>query len=177
MEADQISEVISLGKRPWYLLHTKPRAEKKIAEWLKFYHYFYHLPTYIKRVKVQRRKVKRIMPLFPGYEFARLLPEERLNILKTNLLVRTIFIAQPRVVIHQLRQIKNATKHRPIVKVSHSFKAGDKVKILYGPMRGVEGVVKREGPQATLCLNVDILGTCVEVAISPEELEAAKVEE
>lgn len=174
MEADQIGEMISVGKRPWFLLHTKPRAEKKVAEWLIRYNYFYHLPTYVRRTKVKNRKIKRILPLFPCYEFAKLLPDERVKMLQTNLLVRTIFIANPRPVIHQLRQIKNAAKHRPVVNVTHLFKTGDKVKILFGPMRGIEGIVKRDGPQATLCLNVDILGACVEVAISPEDLEAVK---
>ena len=54
------------GRRTWYVLHVKPRTEKKTVEYLRTYGYFYHLPVYLKITKVQRRKVKREHPLFPG---------------------------------------------------------------------------------------------------------------
>ena len=40
--------------------------------WLEIYKYPRYLPTYTKVRKVQRRKVRRELPLFPGYVFARL---------------------------------------------------------------------------------------------------------
>lgn len=162
--------------KDWYVFHVKPRSEKKVAEWLAFYRFFCHLPLYLKVTKVQRRKVRRYLPLFPGYVFTRLKPDGRVTMLKTNLLVRTIAIPPGRVreVVHQLRQIKNATRKTRVVRVAHTFKAGDRVRITMGVMRGTEGYVKREGPNATLCLNCDILGASVEVAISPADLEAAE---
>ena len=51
------------------------------------------------------------------------------------------------------------------------FKAGDYVRVKFGPMRGVEGYVRREGPNATICLNVEILGAAVEMSISPDDVE------
>lgn len=158
-------------KRTWYVLYVKPRTEKKVVEWMKFYRFFYHLPLYLKIRKVQRRKVRVYLPLFPGYVFTRLNPDERLTILKTNLIISTIQVDKPRKMIHQLRQIKNATRNGPVVKVHHSFKEGDLVKITSGAFRGVEGVVKREGAKATLCLNCEILGASVEVAVSPADVE------
>ena len=38
-------------------------------------------------------------------------------------------------------------------------------------MRGTEGYVKRDGPHATLCLNVDMLGMAVEMSVSPADIE------
>ncbi len=161
-------------KRDWYVLHTKPRAEKKVAQWLGFYKYFCHLPLTMHIRKTQRRKVKVLLPLFPGYVFSRLLPEERINILKTNLIAKTIPVQHPRLMIHQLRQIRKATSRVPDVKVVHSFRKGQLVRVTAGVMRGVEGYVKRDGPNATLCINVDILNSTVEVAISPADLEDAQ---
>ena len=158
-------------KRDWYVLHTKPRAEKKVAQWLGFYRFFCHLPLTMKIRKTQRRKVKTYVPLFPGYVFSALLPEERVTMLKTNLIVKTIHVQHPRPMIHQLRQIKNATRRTSNVKVVHHFQTGDLVRITGGPMRWIEGYVKRNGPNATLCINVDILSATVEVAISPADLE------
>ena len=93
--------------------------------------------------------------------------------LKTNLLVHTIFVTQPRQMIHQLRQVEHATRTAAEIRRVSLFKEGDYVRVKLGPMRGMEGYVRREGPNATICLNVEILGSAVEMAISPEDLEKA----
>ena len=165
----------SVGRRrTWFVLHVKPRTEKKVARFLRSYRYFCHLPMYVKVTKVQRRKVRRELPIFPGYVFTRLFPEERIRMLETNLLVRTINVPNPREMIHQLRQIAHAAKGRTDMRpMKHLFKAGDYVRVKYGPLRGTEGYVKRDGAHATLCLNVEILGASVEISISPEDVEKA----
>ena len=159
------------GRRTWYVLHVKPRTEKKVFDYLRIYGYFRHLPVYTKITNVQRRKVRRELPLFPGYVFTKLFPDERIKMLQTNLIVRTITVLHPREMIHQLRQIAHAGRRDPEMRPSHPFKEGDYVRIKYGPLRGTEGYVKREGAHATLCLNVEILGAAVEISISPEDLE------
>lgn len=161
-------------KRDWYVLHVKPRTEKKVMRYLQEYGYFRHLPVYVKVTKVQRRKVRRELPLFPGYVFTRLLSGERLKMLQTNLLVRTIPVPQPRTMIHQLRQISRAARAAPDLKPAVMFKEGDYVRVKYGPLRGTEGYVRRQGAGATICMNVDILGTAVEMSISPADLEKAE---
>jgi len=160
-------------KRDWYVLHVKPRTEKKVFVFLERYGYFRHLPILVKVTKVQRRKVRRELPLFPGYVFTRLLPEERVRMLQTNLIVRTIPVPQPREMIHQLRQIKRASSvvGTEMKKLAHMFKAGDLVRVTGGPMRGVEGYVKYDGTRAAICLNVEILGAAVEVTVSPDVIE------
>ena len=159
--------------RNWNVLHVKPRTEKKVFAFLTGLGCFRYLPLYVKVTKVQRRKVRRELPVFPGYVFARLSPDERLAALRTNHLVRTIPVMQPREMIHQLRQIAHAGRSGRNMRRVNPFKAGDFVRIKYGPMRGTEGYVKREGAKATICMNVEILGAAVEVEISPEDVELA----
>jgi hypothetical protein len=45
---------------------------------------------------------------------------------------------------------------------------------MYGPLCGTVGYVKRIGARATLCINVDILGSSVEVSVSSADLEPFK---
>ena len=162
----------AVKRRAWFVLHVKPRTEKKAVLFLRRYGCFYHLPVYLKVTKVQRRKVKRELPVFPGYVFTRLSADERLDMFKTNLLVRAIYVPRPREMIHQLRQVARALKGLPDLRpVQHLFKEGDYVRVLYGPLRGTEGYVKREGAHATLCLNVEILGASVEISIAPSDVE------
>jgi transcription antitermination factor NusG len=158
-------------KRDWYVLHVKPRTEKKVAQYLLSYGYFCHLPLYTKIAKVQRRKVKRRLPLFPGYVFTRLLPDERVKMLQTNLIVKTIFAKYPRKMIHQLRQIAHAARGDTTMMPIDLCKVGDYVRVISGPMRGTEGYIQRKGREASLCLNVEILGVAVEVAVSPYDVE------
>ena len=153
------------------MLHVKPRTEKKVMLYLARYGCFRYLPLVLKVTRAQRRKVRRFVPVFPGYVFSRLSPEERVEMLKTNLIVSTIPVTRPREMIHQLRQIEHAAKHSPDIRLTQLFKEGDYVRVISGPMRGTEGYVRREGSGATICLNVEILGVAVELSVSPEDLE------
>jgi transcription antitermination factor NusG len=158
-------------RRDWFVLHVKPRTEKKTVDYLRCYRCFYHLPTYLKVTRVQRRKVRRELPLFPGYVFTRLSPAERLSMLRTNLVVDVLAVPRPRQMIHQLRQIARAARAAgPLTPIAPCC-VGDYVRVLSGPLRGTEGYVLRRGRDASLCLNVEILGTAVEVSVSPADLE------
>ena len=147
--------------REVYVLHVKPRTEKKVLTYLKAYRCVRYLPLYTKVAKVQRRRVKRELPLFPGYVFACLNPEQRRKMLQTNLLVRTLPVPNPRELVHQLRQVSKTTKATANVKVVNPFKAGDFVRLKSGPLFGLTGYVRREGARATIVVNVDILGQAV----------------
>jgi transcription antitermination factor NusG len=158
-------------KRIWYVLHVKPRTEKKAAEYLKRYRIWHHLPLYRKVTRVQRRKVVRDLPLFPGYVFVKMNPVERVEMLKTNLVVRTIEVPQPRKMIHELRQIAHAGRAAKEIRTVEKFTAGDLVRITCGPLYGVEGYVKRDEGKTMIVLNVEILCQAVAVSILPSWCE------
>ena len=164
------------GLRRWLVLHVKPRTEKKAMQRLSRCRGFHYLPTYVKVTKVQRRKVRRQLPLFPGYVFAHLSPVECTDILRSNLVVRTIPDPFPRETVHQLRLIARAARFAPEIRpLQQTFREGERVLVKYGPLRGTVGYVKRDEGRATLCINVDILGSSVAVSMSPGDLE--KVDE
>ena len=158
-----------------YVLHVKPRTEKKVMAYLERYRLIRYLPLYVKVTKVQRRKVRRELPIFPGYVFTCLTPEQRVLMLRTNLLVRTIPVINPRELVHELRQISRVLKvpRLEMKMLAHTFKAGDYVRVKAGALRGTEGYVKYDGDQAHVCLNVEILGAAVAITISPADIEKA----
>lgn len=152
----------------WYVLHVKPRTEKKVLAYLARYGAWRYVPMYVKETRVQRRKVRTLLPLFPGYVFARLNPEQRLNMLKTNLLVRLIEIPYPRETIHQLRQIAHAGRLAPLTP-RESFHPGEEVRVKAGPFYGLTGRIDQVTSE--LILEVNILGRAVSVAINPDDCE------
>ena len=158
-------------RRTWYVLHVKPRTEKKVDDFLGCLHVFHYLPLVRKVSKVQRRRVVRYLPVFPGYVFTRLFPEERFRVLETRQVVRTIAVDNPRRMIHQLRQVEHARRLPVDLQAVETFEPGERVKVVSGPLRGLEGQVRHRGGAATLVLTVDILGRALEAAVSPIDLQ------
>lgn len=155
-------------KRRWYVLHVKPRTEKKAEEWLKIFRLWHYLPIYEKVTRVQRRKVVRRIPVFPGYVFACMNGDERLKMLRTQLVVRMIDVPRQRELIHQLRQVAKAGKRGAEMRTVEKFAVGDFVRVVHGPFYGIEGYIKRDDGKATIVLNVEILGQAVAVSITPD---------
>ena len=160
-----------LRRRTWYVLHVKPRTEKKVNDYLSLLRVFHYLPLVRKETKTQRRRIVRYLPVFPGYVFTRLFPDERIRVLGTKQIVRTIEVSDPRRMIHQLRQVEHASRLPADLRVIESFKPGEFVKVVSGPLRGLEGQVVRRGAETSLVLTVDILGRALEAAVSPSDLQ------
>ena len=157
-------------RRIWYVLHVKPRTEKLVDEDLAHMRVFHYLPLLRKVKKVQRRKVVRHVPVFPGYVFTRLFPEERTAIIRTQHIVRTIEVKDPRRMIHQLRQINHACRLPADFRLAESFAEGECVRVAFGPLRGLEGRVLRKGRATSIVLTVDILGRAIEATVAPGDL-------
>lgn len=151
--------------RTWYVLHVKPRAEKKVDDFLAALRVFHYLPLLRKETKVQRRKVVRFLPAFPGYVFTRLSQEERAQVFGTRNVVRTIPVAQPRRMIHQLRQVEHALRLPADLRAVEHFTEGEYVRIVSGPLRGLEGRVRQIGGSASIVLSVDILGQAIAASV------------
>lgn len=157
--------------RTWYVLHVKPRTEKLVDEYLSALRVFHYLPVFKKVSKVQRRRVVRYLPMFPGYVFTRLFPDERRRMLETHLIVHAIEVSQPRRMIHQLRQIRRAVMLPVDLKLVQNFVAGEYVRVVSGPLCGVEGQVIRHGAESKLILSVDILGRALEASVLPTDIQ------
>ena len=153
----------------WYIISTKPRAEKKLQAILHILHILHVLPTYVKVRKVQRRTVKADIPIFPGYLMARLSSEDRLNVLKTNLATAVIPLSNARVALHQLHQVMKAAKETEDFRLVVPTEAGDSVRIVNGPMKGLQGRVKTVEGKTILTVNVEAFGGAIEVQVSPED--------
>ena len=158
-------------RRTWYVLHVKPRAEKKVDDFLAALRVFHYLPLLRKETRVQRRKVVRFLPAFPGYVFTRLSQEERAQVFGTRNIVRTIPVAQPRRMIHQLRQVEHALQFPADLRAVEHFTEGEYVKVVSGPLRGLEGQVRRVGNSASIVLSVDILGQAIEASVDLRDVK------
>ena len=83
----------------------------------------------------------------------------------------TIPLDRPRPVIHQLRQVVRAMKSAQELKnVPMADKAGRFVRIKSGPMAGLEGYLVKKGDAYSMVVNMDALGTAIEVSVAAEDV-------
>lgn len=124
------------------------------------------------RVRTTQRGARRMrnVPLLPGYIFMRLNASERLRALQTNFIMSVIYVARPRQLVHELCQLKFATKRNAEFKPVETFVEGDAVKLKSGPFAGMEGVFVRKGRDYGFVLNITIIGKSIEVNVDPRDV-------
>lgn len=155
----------------WYILYLRPRCEKKIAEFCGIHAMRYYLPLRKETKVYQRRKVAVEKPLFPSYIFSSFDGEGRLNLLKTNNVLRILEPPSRRQLLRELAQVRQALNVDPSLVSCLALRRGRRVKIHAGPFMGVEGVIQSLRGRTKVCLNVDMIGRAVAVEVNREFLK------
>jgi len=68
----------------WYVAHTRPRREKKLAEYCEREEFRVTLPCYRAVHKYRGKTVTFLKPLFPGYVFLQLLVHQRQKVYQSD---------------------------------------------------------------------------------------------
>ena len=146
----------------WWVLHTRPRAEKTLARQLLRRSLAWFLPLYQRRWRWKDRVQSSFVPLFPSYLFLLGDYDARLVALETNLVVRAIPVEDQR----QLHQ-DLASVYRLIAAKAPLLpgEPGMRVEITSGAFAGLEGTILRRRQGLRLQVEVHFLqrGVSVEV--------------
>ena len=158
---------------PWYVLHAKPRCEKKAAKICLDSEIRHYLPLRQSRPKQRKgqRRVSFDIPLLPGYLFARCNAAERLALLRSGYLVRTIDVVDQIQLLDELRQIYLASAGPTDLTLYPQLKRGRKIRVVRGPLSGVSGQISSRKETFRLVLNVSILGTAVAAEVDMDDVE------
>ena len=141
----------------WFVCHTKPRCEKKFAALLvleKFTHYLALIES-VRRYGSQKKTFTK--PLFSGYVFARLEPEKKDRIYQQDLLVRAMMVQNEPVFLRQLEAIKLICASGMEAALHPLMKKGTHVRVLGGPLHGLEGYVDDPANPQGIVVSVDVL--------------------
>jgi transcription antitermination factor NusG len=155
----------------WHVLYLKPRTEKKVAGYCDIVGLNHYLPLRRETKIYQRRKVTVDKPVFPGYFFAAFDRAGRLEVLKTNNVVRIIDPPDQAQFLHELEQVRLALDVDPTLGAVEAIKAGKRVMIKGGPFMGIEGMVAVVRGPGRVLLNVDIIGQAVVVEVDRDLLQ------
>jgi len=158
----------------WYLLYTRPKQEKRVAESLADNHVSYYLPLQsATRVWADRVKVVRV-PMFPSYVFVNLKSQaeyfEGLN--ADGVLQYVKFGGQnARVSDLVINDLKLVAEHGTNVEVSFSrFEQGQKLTIADGPFSGMHCEVIRYNNKDKILVRFDLLQRSILMEVPQNKL-------
>jgi transcription antitermination factor NusG len=155
----------------WWVVHTKSRNEKALAQDLISSDINYFLPMSW-RVRHQRgRKIRSLLPLFSGYLFFCGEENQRISLLKTNRVANLIEVKDQGKLVDELLQIAQALAAGADLRPHQYISAGKRCRVTAGPLLGLEGIVIRSKSGAHLVLQVDILGQATSVEIETDIIE------
>src|SRR5579863_3864988 len=160
-------------ERRWYAVFTVPRNEKAIEKHLSLREIDCFLPTYeTYRVWKNRQHVKVVLPLFPAYLFVCIDRKERARVLQSPGVLHIVGNSReplplPDSEIEFLRSDFFRRKAEPY----QELLIGQKVRIVRGIMRGVEGVLVRKNNRLRFVMSVSLINQNAAVEVCSEDLE------
>jgi transcriptional antiterminator RfaH len=160
-----------MGELPWYVAHTRPRCEKKLVEYCQRQGFSVTLPCYRSVKKYDRKTVVFEKPLFPNYVFLRLEPQQRQKVFQSDYVANLLEVTDQELFEQQLGDILRSLESETEVLLAPQIKAGMRVKITTGPLRGLEGFVENRSGVTYVNLRLDFIGQAVAVRVEASHLE------
>jgi transcription antitermination factor NusG len=151
----------------WGAVYTRHQHEKAISEMLEAKGFEVFLPLYESTRKWKDRRKVLSLPLFPCYVFVRGAHERRLPVLTTPG-VHMIISRGERVATvpdEEIEAIRRIVEGQLSVEPHPFLRCGERVRVVRGPLEGVEGVLTRKKNQYRLVLSVEMLVQSVAVEI------------
>lgn len=156
------------GRRPdrqWRVIYTKSRQEKAVARGLLGQEISFYLPLVKKTTVYRRSRFTSRIPLFAGYVFMYGSEEERARSLTTNRISRILVVGDSDRLFDDLRRISKLIASDAPLTVESRLVPGDRVRVRYGSLAGIDGTVLTRCGKTRLVVSVDFLqqGASVEI--------------
>jgi transcription antitermination factor NusG len=130
--------------------------------------------TFVPLYKMRRRwsdRVKELeLPLFAGYLFCRLDPANRLGALTSPGVVRIVGVGKSPVPVddQEIASVRSIVESGLQAEPHVYLHVGEQVRITYGPLRGLSGILLEKPGQQRLVVGVTLLRRSVAVSIEEE---------
>lgn len=158
---------------PWFALRIRSRFEKATASILRIKGFEEFSPMYRSRRNWSDRVKEVDLPLFPGYLFCRLNPQDRFPILSTPGVVSIVGIGktpQP-VEDHEMEQIQAILASGIPAQPWPFLAVGQRVRISEGSLAGLEGLLVNIKNSFRLVVSVTLLQRSVAVEIDRDRVQ------
>lgn len=156
----------------WFAITTRYKHEKKVHELLNCKGYTCYLPLYNKISYWKDRKKKIQQPLFNCYLFVNIDLRYKTEILETSGVVKFVSFSHGPVPIpeNQIELIKSLLDKDRKIEANYSFAKGQKVKVIHGPFKGLDGMFFDTKDESRLVITLDSLNQSIAVEINADEI-------
>ena len=158
----------------WYAAYTCANHEKRVREQLELRGVDSFLPLYETMRRWKDRRMRLQLPLFPGYVFARMVLQDRLQVLQVPGVVRLVgFNGRPAALPDEEIEGLRKGLTSGVVAEPHPFlTVGRRVRIKSGPLAGREGVLLRKKGSFRVVLSIELIFRSVVVDVAEGNLES-----
>jgi transcription antitermination factor NusG len=156
----------------WFALQVKCRYEKIIAEILQNKHYEAFAPRSLRRDDSGNSVQEMEAVLFPGYVFAKFDPRFRLPLLMTPGVHKVVSYGRTPAPLstREIDEIKAVLECRVPLEPCPYLTEGDRVRIVKGPLKGLEGVLIQFRSFYRVVLSVSLIRRSVRVDVDRDIL-------
>jgi transcription antitermination factor NusG len=156
----------------WYAIWTRSRHEKYVRDQLAGQGIEPLLPL-VRRVHQWKDRKKEVeLPLFPGYCFARFAWKDRLHALRAPGVVRVIGgSSRPEPIPDQEIEAIIKLMNHTLPYDSHPYlREGMRVRIIRGPLEGVEGILVRKDNHHRVVMGVHLIQQAAAVEVDSADI-------
>ena len=158
---------------PWWIAHTKARAERALAWDLLRQRIGYFLPLAGRTTVWAGRRRTSSVPVFPSYLFFCGTRDDRQAVLATGRVCQVIEIREQARLVGEMQAVYRAIGSKLQLETYPFTAVGRRCRIARGAMRGTEGVVIRKDDVTRLVLSVSLLGQSVALQVPADVIEPA----
>jgi len=154
----------------WYAITVQHQHERAVESALRWKKLETLVPRYRSRRRWSDRAKEILLPLFSGYVLCRFKLAERISVLNTPG-VRSLvgFGGAPAAIAdQQIADIRAIADSGLGLGPWPFLKAGDRVRVERGPLRGIEGTLLREPDRLRLIVTVDLLQRAMAIELDAD---------
>jgi len=156
----------------WYAVMVKHQHERPLESALRHKGFEALAPFYRTRKRWSDRVKEIELPLFPGYLFCHFHFDQRIGVLDIPGISRVVSFNGCPVPIptEEIAAIRAVMDAKAVVRPWPHLKAGDRVRIERGALRGIEGTLLREKELFRLVIGIEMLQRSVAVEIDADSI-------
>jgi transcription antitermination factor NusG len=160
----------------WYVLYTRPRAEKKCAKALALFDFECYLPL-LRQHKPWKDRIKTVdTPLFHSYIFVNTNEKKRYDVFHIGGILKFISIKGKLAILsnEEIEKIKKlCTFDGNIIIEENTLALGDEVEILSGILAGIKGTLINKTKKNKIRISINGLGCYAVIDIEKEIVKKA----
>lgn len=166
---------VDCAESHWYAAYTNARHEKHVAAQMEGRSVTCFLPRYksVRRWKGRRKELE--LPLFPGYVFVRMSPQDRVKVLTVPGVIHIVsFSGKPAPLPDaEIEALRERLPENACLQPHPYLTAGRRVRVRSGPVAGLEGILVRRKDKVRVVLSIDLIMRSVAVEVDEADIVPA----